>query len=246
MCYKKRECVDKMNKWWFEELANFEKIYVLVSGGFDSTWLYIKIREIYLNNIIYPVNCYNPYEWNDTLKRIEKEDPHFIKIYPGNYKDIIKKSFLNLPKAYKLKENKKYHKKIFPCCNVLKHKSFKKDARFLTPNSVIVSGIKWGDGKQRRIWLSQLHARDTFFHRHKTGHLYYYPFRDYTKRELTDDMKNEVWKKYPNTEHSGCSLCPILVLFNIYGEGKRYERSLKYAENLGVLPYIPINKVNEL
>lgn len=215
-------------------LKNFNKIYVLVSGGFDSTYLYEKIKEIFPKKTI-PVNCFNPYEYNNTLKKIEKNDKNFIKIHPKDYKDIIKKSFLNLPKAYKLKEQKKYHKKVFPCCYVLKHKSFKKDIRFKEKNTVIVSRIKYGDGKQRRIWLTQLKKRKTYYHMHKDGILYYYPFRDYKQYELKEDMKDFLYKKYPDIEHTGCSLCPVLVLFNIYSEEERYYRSLNYAKKLNIL-----------
>ena len=172
-----------------ECLRRFEKIYVLVSGGFDSTWLYEKIKEEYKERV-YPVNCYNPYEWNDTLKEIEKNDKKFITISPGEYKDVIKKSFLKLPEAFKLKEQRIYNKKIFPCCYVLKHKTFKKDKRFKELHTVVVSGITYGDGKQRRIWCSILKKRGTYFHMHKEGILYYYPFRDYLHQELKDNMKD--------------------------------------------------------
>jgi hypothetical protein len=231
--------------YMMEECDKFKKIYVLVSGGFDSTWLYETLKAMY-DDKVYPVNCYNPYEWNDTLKQIEANDPNFIKVMPKDYKDVIKKSFLKLPAAYKAKEEKRYTKSIFPCCRVLKHKQFKKDSRFLEEDTVIVSGIKFGDGKHRRIWLSRLKKRDTYFHRHKTGHLYFYPFRDWYKRELDDWMLDELYKKYPNISHSGCVLCPILVLFNIVGEGDRYEKSLNYAEKLGVLPYEVIDKYGRM
>ena len=226
-------------------IKKFKYIYVLVSGGFDSTYLYEIIRKKFPNKTI-PTNCYNPYEINPTLKKIKKEDNNFISIKPGKYKDIIKKSFLNLPRAYEQKKKKEYNKKIFPCCSVLKHKEFKKDNRFKEENCVVVSGIKRGDGKQRRIFLTQLkngsfkslkNNKPTFFLRHKdSGILYCYPFRDHTRRELPDYIKNKLWMKYIYLEHSGCSLCPILVLFNLVGEGARYERSVSYAKKLGVYP----------
>ena len=235
----------------FLELSKFKKIFVLVSGGFDSTYLYEIIRKAFLEKT-YPVNCFNPYEYNKTLKQIEKNDKNFISIKPENYKDVIKKSFLNLPKAFKLKKSKKYHKKIFPCCYVLKHRNFLKDKQFKENNTVIISGIKRGDGTQRRIWLTQLsqgrepnnqsNGKPTFYHKHRTGQLYCYPFRDFTKRELSENIKNQLWKKYPYLEHSGCVLCPVLVLFNLISEGNRYEKSLQYARNLGVFPYQDILK----
>jgi len=230
----------------FKELNKFKEIYVLVSGGFDSVYLYEIIKNLFPKKT-FPLNCYNPYEWNKTLKQIEENDENFIKIKPGNYKDVIKNSFLKLPQAYELKREKKYHKKIFPCCRVLKHKEFFKDDRFKENNTVIISGIKRGDSHQRGIWLTQLsqgkepcnqsNGEPTFYHKHKGGQLYCYPFRDYMVRELLDNIKNKLWKKYPYLEHSGCSLCPVLVLFKIVSEGKRYERSVQYARNLNVFHY---------
>ena len=229
----------------FKTLESFDKIYVLVSGGYDSAYLYEIIKELYPKKT-YPVNCYNPYEYNKTIKQMEKNDKKFIRINPKDFKDIIKKSFLNLPKAYKLKVEKKYHKKIFPCCYVLKHKNFKKDKRFKEDNTVVISGIKWGDGKQRRLWLSQLHNKGKFFHRHQTGEMYCYPYREYPHYELPEEIKEGLEDIYPNIEHTGCSLCPVLVLWDLKYENKRYERSVQYARNLGVFPNKSIDEFIEL
>lgn len=227
------------------KLSQFDKIYVLVSGGIDSTYLYEKLKKFYKEKV-YPVNCYNPYEQSDTLNQISK-DPNFIQVKsnePLNYGIILKEAFMNLPKAYKLKKEKKYHKKIFPCCYHIKHKHFLKQTQFKEDNVVIINGIKRGDGKQRRIWLTQMskgtHSRNsnnkpTFFHRHLTGMLYCYPFRDYTHYELPKIVIKRLKKKYPNIKHSGCSICPVLVLFNLKNEGTRYKNSLEYASKLGVL-----------
>ncbi len=166
-------------------LEQFDKIYVLVSGGFDSTYLYEKLKKFYKDKI-YPVNCFNPYEQSKTLKRISK-DPNFILVKPNkqyNYGQILKESFLKLPKAYSLlvirseyrkmikrlykngkieesiykKEMDKqyYSKSIFPCCYHIKHKSFFNNDLFKKPNTVVISGNKRGDSIQRRIWLTQL------------------------------------------------------------------------------------------
>ena len=236
--------LENITSFDFKELNQFNKIYVLVSGGFDSTYLYELIKNIYPEKTI-PVNCFNPYEFNKTLKKIKKNDSKYISIEPENYKDVIKESFLKLPEAFKLKELKKYHKKIFRCCYILKHKKFLKDIQFKEKDTVIISGIKRGDGTQRRIWLTQLsqgrepcnqsNGKSTFYHKHKTGQLYCYPFRDYTKRQLSDNIKDKLYLKYPFLEHSGCVLCPVLVLFNLVSEGDRYHKSIQYAKNLGVI-----------
>jgi hypothetical protein len=226
-------------------LKNFDKIFVLVSGGIDSTYLYEKLKKGY-GNKVYPVNCFNPYETSPTLSKIS-EDSNFIQIKPKekyNYGEIIKEAFLKLPEARELKKQGKYSKKIFPCCYYIKHKAFLNDKQFQEDNTVVISGIKRGDGTQRRIWLTQLsqgrepcnqsEGKPTFFHKHKGGQLYYYPFRDYKWRELPDICIRRLRKKYPNLQHSGCQICPVLVLFNLTDEKERYIKSIEYANKLGL------------
>jgi hypothetical protein len=242
-----------------KDLNDFEKIYVLVSGGIDSTYLYEKIKEFY-GEKVFPVNCYNPYEQSKTLTKIQNNDPNFIEIRPDenyDYGKILKKAFLQLPKARRQKRNGKYNKKLFGCCRVIKHKAFLSNDLFKQENSVVVSGIKHGDGSQRAGFLSQLRngskyigtsktpnnyyylmkgkAKPTYYHKHKTGQLYFYPFRDYFHRELPDIVIHRLRKKYPNLSHSGCQICPVLVLFNLKEEKERYIRSRRYASKLGVL-----------
>jgi len=235
--------MDNITTFNFKELFGFSKIYVLVSGGFDSTYLYEIIYDLYPHKT-YPVNCYNPYEYNKTVKKITKNDDKMIFIQPGEYKDVIKNSFLKLPDAHKLRINREYHKKIFPCCRILKHKSFKKDNRFREKGSVVISGIRKREGSQRSIFLTQMEKgtfkslinnKPSFYLRHKDSEiLYCYPFRDYDYKELPLEIKNDLWDKYPYLQHSGCSLCPILVLFGLKYENERYDRSVQYAKNLGV------------
>lgn len=239
-------------------LKDFDKIYVLVSGELDSTYLYEKLKKSY-GDKVYPVNAWNPYEQSATLKEIAK-DPNFIQVFPkekdkDRIKGLLRESFLKLPEAYKLKKEGMYHKKIFPCCYYIKHKAFLDNAKFVEKSSVVVSGIKRGDGTQRRIWLTQMkngnnpcnqsNGEPTFFHRHKTGQLYCYPFRDYLWRNLPKICIQRLQKKYPNIKHSGCEICPVLVLYELTDEKERYAKSLQFAENLGVLPYTSITQFNK-
>lgn len=228
-------------------LDEFKKIYVLVSGGFDSTLLAEWISFHYPKKT-YFVNCFNPYENSEVLEYYRRQT-NFVEIRANkadnlNYGTILKEAFMKLPEAIELRANKKYHKKIFPCCYHIKHKHFYKAKVFKEAGSVIISGIKRGDGSQRRIWTLQMsrgtnpcnqsEGKPTFFHRHKNGILYCYPFRDHTTRELDEEIKDFLWDKFPTLEHSGCQICPVLVLFNLRREGKRYEKSLDYAKRLGV------------
>jgi len=172
-------------------LENFQKIFVLVSGGIDSTLLYEYIFYHYPEKT-YPVNAFNPYEVSDTLKVLRKK-PRYIEIKTSgeyNYAEVLKNAFLKIPEARKQLRTGNYGKKIFGCCYIIKHKAFLRDNLFKQDGTVIISGIKAGDGTQRRLWLHRLreggkqglHVPKTqvgFFHKHDGGQLYCYPFRDY-------------------------------------------------------------------
>jgi len=229
-------------------LKDYKKIYVLVSGGFDSTLLAEWISYHYPQKT-YFVNCFNPYEKSDVLDFYSGKE-NFISIRPKkndklNYGIILKESFLRLPEAFERKKLKNYSKKIFKCCYHFKHKHFYQAKFMKDEGSVIISGIKRGDGSNRRIWTLQMsrgtnkrnqaNGNPTFFHRHNTGFLYCYPFRDHTTRELGEEIKEILWDKFPTLEHSGCQICPVLVLYNLKREGKRYEKSMNYAKKLKVI-----------
>jgi len=140
------------------KLEKFKKIYVLVSGGFDSTYLLEIINRTFPEKTI-PVNCYNPLEKSKTLTEIEKRFDKLIYIKSDEKYDLKKimiHAFKQIPAAIKLKNEGRYHKKIFGCCRIIKHAMFKKDPRFIEPDTVVISGIKSGDGSQRNAFLSQL------------------------------------------------------------------------------------------
>lgn len=220
----------------FAELNRFDKIFVLVSGGIDSTYLFEIIKQECNIEKVYAVNCYNPYESNQTLKEIKKYE-RYIEVKPESdisYYDILKDSFRQIPKAIEAKKTKKYTKGIFPCCKHIKHNAFKKHPLFKEPNTVVISGIKPNDGKQRALWLYFLRTtkkttpnayditEPTFYYKHKEGQLYCYPFRDYNLDKKIEPLKGTdfpsevmewLYAKYPNLNHSGCYLCPVLVVF---------------------------------
>jgi hypothetical protein len=78
-----------------ELLKDFEKIYVLVSGGHDSTLLAEWISHHYPETT-YFVNCYNPYETSPTLTDFEskglivvKPDKHSLFSFTGDVAPTI-------------------------------------------------------------------------------------------------------------------------------------------------------------
>jgi hypothetical protein len=225
-------------------LKEFEKIYVLVSGGIDSTLLAHVIMQKYPTKTFF-VNCYNPYEQSKTLDWYKLQS-NFIEIKNSgglDYKQILTESFKKLPQAFENKRRKKkYEKKMFKCCKYIKHNAFKKDPMFQLPGTVVIDGIKSGDSQTRGWFLKDLREGNQanyyskvkvgFFHRHKEGQLYCYPFRDYYHREFPSKIMKRLRRYYPGLAHSGCAICPVLVLFDIKSEGKRYWDSLKFWHKL--------------
>lgn len=174
-----------------EKLSKMEQIFCLVSGGVDSTLLAIFLYTLFKEKVIF-VNNFNPYENSPTL--------NYFKSLPNcevtkskekqDYLKVLRNSFLKLPEAKLLRKKKIYGKWIFECCYHIKHKFFNSLEKFKRPNTCVVSGIKAGDGRNRRIFLSQMRAGKrtgipSFFLLHKnTNILYVYPYRDFTKKDF--------------------------------------------------------------
>jgi 3'-phosphoadenosine 5'-phosphosulfate sulfotransferase (PAPS reductase)/FAD synthetase len=231
-----------------KKLKKYRKIFVLVSGGIDSTLLAHYIYSHFPNKVFF-INCFNPYEQSITLKYFSSK-ANYMQLSPDseiNYSDILEKAFLNLNKAFGLVQNGKYSKKVFGCCYYIKHKAFLHNKMFRDFKSVVVSGIKAGDGKQRRSFLSGLRKRDTFIHRHcKQRHNinYIYPFRDYFKSDLPSYVLNKLQKFYPKLEHSACKICPVVILFKLI-KSSNYAASKAYYDKLVKCgKIIPIGGVN--
>jgi hypothetical protein len=223
-----------------EQLGTFKKIFVLVSGGIDSTYLWDIISTRHPSAI--GVNCWNPYESSKTLRTLLK-DPRMIVVKPAtklDYKNILHDSFLRIPHVLNDIKHHAYDKTDFPCCRYIKHDAFKADPMFKGPGTVVVSGIKAGDGQARAFFLGNIRSgrnpadpddgtvnEPSYFYMHKEGQLYMYPFRDYYYRDLPRPVVRSLQKKYPGLDHSGCSICPVLVVWkrrhaSAYGASIRY------------------------
>lgn len=88
-------------------LEQYKKIFVLVSDGFDSTYLADIISEKYPNKT-YFVNCWNPYEQSKTLRHF-KNLPNYLEIKPAegyNYKQILIDSFEKLNESAELRKKR--------------------------------------------------------------------------------------------------------------------------------------------
>lgn len=223
-------------------LRPFRTVFCLVSGGMDSTLLAEACMESFPDRTQL-VNCYNPYESNRALGRLRRRFPvNFQEVRQGevvDFKAILTTAFRKLPQAWEDRLRGKYHKKVFACCRIIKHKRFLRLPRFKEPGTCVVSGIRPGEGQQRWFWLRKLRKQGRWFHLHQTGQLYVYPFRDYGPRDLPADVVGALRQVYPDLKHSGCRLCPVLVLFNLQEEGARYEKSVEFARELGLRTEYP-------
>ncbi len=237
----------------FAELNKFDKVFCLVSGGFDSTYLYEMCKQHVEPFKLYPVNCYNPFEMNKTLALIAKE-PRYISVRPDtrvDYLEVLKDSFMRIPAVQQVirehkrdKENPPYNKDMFPCCKIIKHEAFQADPLFKEPNTVVISGITAGESQNRAFLLGNLRSGrnpadpddgtinpPTFYYRKKLGQLYCYPLRDYFQRELPKDIARELRKRYPDLCHSGCRICPFIVAWK-QKHAENYKQSMKFWHDL--------------
>lgn len=244
----------------FRRLNKFKRIYILASGGRDSTYAILKLME-FQYWITKPVTILFTDTGNETTsalitleKLYQAVTAHNLELPPSKKwshlclatkailpkKPVfyIKKAFMKIPKAKQilLETPDRYSKKIFPCCYYLKHRVFDlwiRENGFQSDpyKGVFASCIRPGESLYRRRWLKTLRDKKLhfwFIRRSKVW--YYYPLRDIMVRDVNELFLQS--KKFLDTKHSGCQICPILVLFNIKSEGKRYSRSLRVYENM--------------
>lgn len=250
----------------FRQLNRFKRIYILASGGRDSTFYILKLMEFqyWLTKPVTILFTDTGNETTSALITLEKLDqaikahnselPPSKKwsylilatkaILPKKPVFYIKKAFMKIPKAKKilLETPDKYSKKIFPCCYYLKHRVFDlwiRENGFQDDpyKGVFASCIRPGESLYRRRWLKDLRdLKKHFWFIQRSKVWYYYPLRDIMVKEVNKHFQQGM--EFMDTKHSGCQICPILVLFNIKSEGKRYYQSLRVYENLKARGFI--------
>jgi len=233
------------------KLNKFDKIYLLVSGGRDSTFTFLNLWEL-RNWIKRPVILLHTNTGNrmkeaeqtlalypeqmkideNSKKSWKRVDLEARKYLPKKPMQIIIDSLKKLDEAKTLLEEGKYSKKVFPCCYWLKKKPFEKWLQLDDhSNDVFILSIKPGDSNQRGFFLNKLRKEKTHFwfnRRHRTWR--YYPLRD-CKQETVNSFL-AINKLFWNTEHSGCRICPIIALFDLDKLGVRYTQVQKVLANI--------------
>jgi 3'-phosphoadenosine 5'-phosphosulfate sulfotransferase (PAPS reductase)/FAD synthetase len=149
-----------------------------------------------------------------------------IELKPNcNVKEILTESFKNIDKAKLLLKNYEFSKKVFKCCYNLKEKPTREFYKSISKDSIVFLGIKKEDNKNRRIWLLRLEKKNTFIHYNKNKRIFIgYPLRDISNETIVDFINKSNFKVF----HSGCVICPILLLFNNKKDLKRYVYSKKF------------------
>jgi 3'-phosphoadenosine 5'-phosphosulfate sulfotransferase (PAPS reductase)/FAD synthetase len=210
----------------FETLDFSKKIFVLVSGGRDSTAMTLALADYvyqyqsdYEINLLFGDTHLNRKVGRDTVARLAEETdfPLIVAKYQGENRviDVLRGSFEMIPKAI---ERHKFHntgaksyKTLFPCCDLLKKRPMKDFLKTLEKDSTIqLLGIKAGDNAiHRRYRLRQLRDADTFYRKQRNGFLYYYPLRDCQEADIEKVLQEF---GFQDTQSSGCSVCPIFCV----------------------------------
>lgn len=258
----------------FRRLNKFNRIYVLVSGGKDSTYTVLRLKEL-SSWIKRPVILLHTNTGNrlksakitlDSLDQVIAQQFSGMSrlfqwsslvleasaILPQKSMFYIKQSLLRIPEAERLFIKGKYSKKVFPCCYYLKHKPFEIWLRNEDhSNDVFISSIRPGESNQRQLFLAKLrHLKTHFWFHRRTKVWYYYPLRDTGFREVYNYLLQD--QKFWTTKRSGCRICPILALFNLKSEGKRYINTLKVLKKIEqkveetiefTVPYVEIEEL---
>lgn len=213
---------------FLQEISNFKKIYIEVSGGYNSNVSVLLFYEIGFKDITL-IHNHTYLQYKECLENITKlidlTNYSIIIKYPkipANFKsinEVIKVSFQNIDKA---KQNIKQYRDFFPCCRILKMKHNKSwNNKMLLNNSIIISSLTPYESFNRQMRLFELKKQNTYIRFHKTQNIFKgYPYRDLLvgnrrySRNIFDKLFENKLKEYNlNIKHSGCRIYPIRILF---------------------------------
>ena len=226
---------------FWDELDQFDNIYCLISGGWHSTVIALILHEkgyevtLVHNNTMLQL----PFA-RKTMKKIREQTGFdYIETKPKIYKgltvmDIIRQSIERIPEVMEDVKMKRYDRSKFKCCYHLKKRPGKLLYRMIDKeNSVIISGMTPYESNQRRWRFYELRQWDTYVRFHKTNDAFHiYPFRDCFKAKPFQDYLQ--LRGYGDTKHSGCIICPILIVFGIWDDNdiNRYEKTKRFTEKM--------------
>ncbi|MEE9409355.1 MAG: hypothetical protein V3V41_00320, partial [Candidatus Heimdallarchaeota archaeon] len=197
-----RDDIRKLNK--------FKRVYVLASGGKDSTFTALnlwQLRNWIKTDVIlfFEDTGNNTKEARATIKQLGEETFQLQFLTSKDYISkkplkLVIESFSRIPQAKQLLLEGKYSKKVFPCCYALKEGPFlqwlKKDDH---NEDCFILSIGISDAWWRRKWLLNLRRQQKRFHFNSQKQVwYYYPLRDIRKSVIKTFLSKE--KLFWNTE----------------------------------------------
>ena len=247
------KCIEEINHWLYQ------RVYCWVSGGKDSTALVLALydQQVEIEGEIFLIHTntgLRPKSATLTLQKLKKHTKFpFIELkasFPRKANLLIE-SFKQLEKAEKARKQGKYDRRVFPCCEQLKHKPGKEFIKS-TPKRqreryVFLSAITRYESQRRAWFLNDLAKKGTYIIWNKKMHAFYgYPFRDLFAPKETETFLRA--HGFGETRHSGCRICPILILFDLYEEEpERWVRSkrfmLTHVKNLKICVQTTLEEV---
>ncbi len=227
----------KLLTQFIEEIKHFEKIYCLVSGGYHSTASALLLKDNGFENVILVHNktYLESRSSKETMKKLQKLTKYpYIETEPDlkgeTVWEIMKRSFQKVSEVMEDRRNKKYDRKKFECCTKLKKDS--SDKFFAEEeNFVVIDSSCPYESNRRSFYARDLRNRNIYLRFLKKRKFWKaYPFRDvYAEKYFLPYLKS---KGFHKVKHSGCVICPILIVWEIYNEN--YYNSLKAMERAGL------------
>ena len=231
---------------FFQEIEGYAPVYISVSGGQDSTYTALQFYNRGIQSTLVHNNTLNRMKSSiTTLQKIQELTGYtFVELKPEvKFKEVTIDSFLALKKAKEMKDQQRYSKKVFRCCYHLKHKPFAKFLKSTPAGSIVISSIRPGESMRRSLFLRKLRNLNTFLNYHKRHKVMYgYPLRDFEGRSENSTIIDYFRKIGWNVKHSGCNICPVLLLFNLFKKDPlRYVKSKRFYLSLTNKPCIKLN-----
>jgi 3'-phosphoadenosine 5'-phosphosulfate sulfotransferase (PAPS reductase)/FAD synthetase len=211
-------------------LNKFKRIYILTSGGKDSTYTILNLltQQFLIHRPIVLLHTDTSVESATTKRTLTLIQQNFCPLEKVSFEVLKAADYLDhepqfyvrqsaeneMDEAIRRLENGTYHKNVFSCCYWLKKKAFElwiKEEDHT--KDCFVMAIKKGDSEDRCRFLASLNRKNTFYHwniRHKA--MYFYPLRDIRQKRVNNFLLQD--KIFWDTQRSGCiGGCPVLKLF---------------------------------
>ena len=175
------------NEPYFSDLDFSNNIFIMVSGGRDSTALVLSLWD-YCNShnidkkkvtLVFGDTRISKPSSRKVIEEMVKLTGFDLSVarYEGEESPIsvLNKSFMKIPDAVERRNKPKEegktrsYKNMFACCNVLKKQPMTKYMNDMPRDStIVIIGIKGGDAAiHRRYRLKQLRDLGTYYRRHK-------------------------------------------------------------------------------